>query len=69
MKTVIKTYRIRERAIFPDGTACLMNLPFSNRESRRRTRIMCNSVLYAVPTTEKMFTPEMRRNRKYQIRQ
>ena len=67
MKTVIKTYRIRERAIFPDGTACLMNLPFSNCENHKRAIMMYNSVLYVVPTTE-MFTPEASRNRKYQIK-
>lgn len=68
MGIFIKTYNIREKAIFPDGTACLMNLPFSNCENHKRVRIIYNSVLYAVPTTE-MFTPEISRNRKYQIKQ
>ena len=68
MGIFIKTYRIREKAMFPDGTACLMNLPFSTCENHKRARTICNFVLYAVPTTEKMFTPEASRNRKYQIK-
>ena len=67
MKTVIKTYCIREKAMFTDGAACSVNLPFSNCENHKRARIMYNSILYVVPITE-MFTPEASRNRKYQIK-
>lgn len=67
MKAITKTYRIREKDIFSDGTACLVNMPFSNCENHKRTRIIYNSVLYAVPTRG-MFTPEASRNRKYQIK-
>ena len=70
MKTVIKTYCIRERAIFSNGIkAYLLTPSFSNRENHKRARIICNSILYAVPTTERIFTPEASRNRKYQIEQ
>ena len=68
MGIFIKTYRIREKAMFSDGAACSVNLPFSNCENHKRARIIYNSVLYSVPTTE-MFTPEASRNRKYQIKQ
>ena len=67
MKTVIKTYCIREKAMFTDGAACAVNLPFSNCENHKRARIIYNSVLYAAPTRG-MFTPEASRNRKYQIK-
>ena len=39
MKTVIKTYCIREKAMFTDGAACSVNLPFSNCENHKRARI------------------------------
>ena len=67
MGIFIKTYCIREKAMLPDGMACLMNLPFSNCENHKRARIIYNSVLYSVPTTG-MFTPEVSINRKYQIK-
>ena len=68
MGIFIKTYCIREKAMFPDGTACSMNLPFSNCENHKRARIRYNSDLYSVATTE-MVTPEASRNRNDQIKQ
>ena len=67
MKKFSKQYHIRE--LNYTSVCYSVTLSLSNRESHRRARIICNSVLYAVPTTEKMFTPEASRNRKYQIKQ
>ena len=68
MGIFVKTYRIREKAMFTDGATCSVTLSLSNRESHKRAGLIYNSVLYSVPTTEKMFTPEASRNRKYQIK-
>ena len=66
MKEFSKQYHIRE--LHYTSVCYSVTLSLSNRESHKRARTICNFVLYAVPTTEKMFTPEARRNRKYQIK-
>ena len=69
MKEFSKSYHIREKAIFSNGIkAYLLILSFSNCENHKKGELRYNSVCYLAPTTG-MFTPEMRRNRKYQIKQ
>ena len=67
MKKFNKRYRIREKDVFRVGTAFSIPLTFSNHINHIE-ELNYIYVPYAAPTRG-MFTPEISRNRKYQIKQ
>lgn len=67
MKKFSKQYRIREKDVFRVGTAFLIPLTFSNHINHIG-ELNYIYVPYEAPTRG-MFTPEISRNRKYQIKQ